>query len=427
MTETKTCNRCNLEKPITDFHKNRAKCKICYYELSKERLNKEPENTYKTCKVCEESKNIKVFMKGRNTCRECHNAKMRQKNKEKSKDNTNIVALDNDKEITCTKCNITKKQTDFYKRRTQCKQCMNEKRRSNYNNLKEEAKDSVEKKKCTKCNKSDVIGNFVVNTNYCKSCYNNIKKEKILKLEQEEKKIKFKVCKDCDVKQPRENFRTGEYVCYNCSKIKLYKWRKENPDKMKEINNKQRSKPEYKVMQNLYKRHHYHSNDIERITRNYRSVLRNFIFKGSKTSRNTVFGCSRHKFLHWIEFNKTSEMTLDNYGTLWNLDHIKPCSSFDLTDKVELKKCFHWSNTVPVLVSENLTKHSKVIDDNSTLLYHNKALLFDRIYEKDLIYKYSGLSDTCKWDDDHRIKTKELLSLYDLDMIKSYITKEITV
>lgn len=39
-----------------------------------------------------------------------------------------------------------------------------------------------------------------------------------------------------------------------------------------------------------------------------------------------------------------------------HIDHIYPCSSFDLTDPEQQKACFHWSNCQPLWVKDNLIK-----------------------------------------------------------------------
>ena len=54
-------------------------------------------------------------------------------------------------------------------------------------------------------------------------------------------------------------------------------------------------------------------------------------------------------------------MTLDNYGQ-WHVDHIKPCSSFNLLDVEEQKKCFHYTNLQPLWARENLSKGNKCIN-----------------------------------------------------------------
>ena len=52
-------------------------------------------------------------------------------------------------------------------------------------------------------------------------------------------------------------------------------------------------------------------------------------------------------------------MTWDNYGE-WHIDHIRPCSSFDLTDAEQQRECFHFSNLQPLWAVENLRKGAKL-------------------------------------------------------------------
>ena len=51
-------------------------------------------------------------------------------------------------------------------------------------------------------------------------------------------------------------------------------------------------------------------------------------------------------------------MTWKNYGE-WHIDHIKPCSKFNLTDEEEQKKCFNYKNLQPLWASENTSKGAK--------------------------------------------------------------------
>ena len=51
-------------------------------------------------------------------------------------------------------------------------------------------------------------------------------------------------------------------------------------------------------------------------------------------------------------------MSWDNYGE-WEIDHIRPCASFDLTDVGEQLKCFHYTNLQPLWMIDNIIKKDK--------------------------------------------------------------------
>jgi hypothetical protein len=54
-------------------------------------------------------------------------------------------------------------------------------------------------------------------------------------------------------------------------------------------------------------------------------------------------------------------MSWDNYGKYgWHIDHIKPCSSFDLSDRKQLLECFNYRNLQPLWALDNLKKGSKL-------------------------------------------------------------------
>ena len=54
-------------------------------------------------------------------------------------------------------------------------------------------------------------------------------------------------------------------------------------------------------------------------------------------------------------------MSFENYGKLWHIDHVIPCSFFKLDNLNEQKKCFHWSNLRPLYAKKNLEKSNKII------------------------------------------------------------------
>lgn len=44
----------------------------------------------------------------------------------------------------------------------------------------------------------------------------------------------------------------------------------------------------------------------------------------------------------------------------WQLDHIRPCADFDLTDPEQQKQCFHWNNWQPLWADDNGIKSDRL-------------------------------------------------------------------
>ncbi len=71
-----------------------------------------------------------------------------------------------------------------------------------------------------------------------------------------------------------------------------------------------------------------------------------------------LLGMPLDEFLIYMESKFTEGMTWDNYGE-WHIDHIKPCSKFDLFLRSEQEECFHYSNLQPLWGWENYEKRAK--------------------------------------------------------------------
>lgn len=79
----------------------------------------------------------------------------------------------------------------------------------------------------------------------------------------------------------------------------------------------------------------------------------------SKTSKTVdMIGCSFSALRRHIESQFIPGMTWEN-RELWNIDHIRPCASFDLRDPEQVKQCFHFSNLQPLWSLDNRKKWSK--------------------------------------------------------------------
>lgn len=54
-------------------------------------------------------------------------------------------------------------------------------------------------------------------------------------------------------------------------------------------------------------------------------------------------------------------MSWDNYGSVWEVDHIRPLSSFDLSNPVALASACHHSNLQPLLSLANRSKSARPV------------------------------------------------------------------
>lgn len=72
-------------------------------------------------------------------------------------------------------------------------------------------------------------------------------------------------------------------------------------------------------------------------------------------------GCSIEDFKNYIETKFVPGMDWENWSRDgWHLDHIRPLSSFDLTDRNQFLKAVHYTNFQPLWAKDNLSKGSKL-------------------------------------------------------------------
>lgn len=128
-------------------------------------------------------------------------------------------------------------------------------------------------------------------------------------------------------------------------------WRKDNPDKIKTSTKKSYQKtcdnPQHKINRN--------------IGRGMNHTLR----EGKKKGRHweLLVPYTLSQLTNHLEKLFTPEMSWDNYGSYWHIDHIFPKSKFNFIcpDDEEFKKCWDLSNLQPLEKVANLKKHNKII------------------------------------------------------------------
>ena len=203
-------------------------------------------------------------------------------------------------------------------------------------------------KKCSKCGIIKLKSNFHKDKNrkdglqaYCLSCrmhYYNENRDQII----EYKKKYYLDNRD----QIIENRKI--YIKQNRDKIKFYKKNRRDLDFY------------FKIACNLR----------SRTSSAFKSQL---VRKTNKTY--DLLGCSHSFFKNWIVYQLYGNMSLKNYGSIWQIDHCISIASFNLLDESGMKKCFNWINLRPMYCSENISKGDK-IDYHLYLLQEAKAKYF---------------------------------------------------
>jgi hypothetical protein len=94
-----------------------------------------------------------------------------------------------------------------------------------------------------------------------------------------------------------------------------------------------------------------------RLIRNLRKRLHEFLRQKLGSALN-IFSTTPQGLRDHIQSQFTEGMRWENYGA-WHIDHIRPLSSFDLSDRAEVITASHWSNLRPLWAAENLRKHAK--------------------------------------------------------------------
>ena len=147
------------------------------------------------------------------------------------------------------------------------------------------------------------------------------------------------------------------------NKVKSANYRQNNIEKVRESAKKWAKENRHK--QREYTNYRY-KNDIKY---NLNIKLRRRLFmslKRAKASKKNytikLLGCDLLFFKSYIESKFTDNMSWENIlnGKI-HIDHIIPCSSFNLEKKEEQEKCFNYSNLQPLWALDNLIKSNKIL------------------------------------------------------------------
>jgi len=251
---------------------------------------------------------------------------------------------------------------------------------------------------CTKCHRTKELAK---GKRWCKDCKNAYERDRVSKQTEEkqeelrnnerkryhEKKKQIeevivdnsqtKICTVCNENKTLDNFHVAKCkgnirsMCKSCSSLKRKEYYRKNKDKV----NKQVTKYQVEKM----KKDPIFKLKVRLRTRVYQA-LKN---QGKQKNKRTLqyIDCTPQFFQEWIQFQLYDGMTLENYGKYWHVDHVIPCSKFDLSKPEKVNQCFNWKNLRPYLASKNLAKND-TINHFDTVLQELKVNYFVGIKNK---------------------------------------------
>ena len=152
-----------------------------------------------------------------------------------------------------------------------------------------------------------------------------------------------RTCKKCNYEKRKQN---PNYL--SNMRAATLKWRRDNPEKCKQSQKRNDARPQRKIKLRLIRR------------------IKDYLCCKTESFKELI-GCSAIELKQYLEKQFTPQMSWDNYGSYWHIDHKIPCAAFDLFNKDERLKCFHYTNLQPLEAKINLSKQDKI--DNKLARY----------------------------------------------------------
>jgi hypothetical protein len=360
----KICNCCKTFLPFEDFVKSKSKkdhywyyCKTCVREKTRsyladpeyrERARKKAEikrralgkkpvyrpvtldingtPVSKICSKCKEDRPIKEFLFKKHLvqpkCKTCRCQPPREKRPKPFKIPIKLKGY-----FKCKKCQILFKN-ELKQRNYLCLDCRT---------IIDQEKDKIRQKYIPKKSRKDRPLPQNPHNKVCSKCHGEFGKSNFHKHKNTPDHLSPS-CKNC-ARQKYELSR--DKILLNIKEYYL-----KFPEKRRETQRIQSKKPE------------------KRIARNTRNRIKDAIKRKNLNYNGKILKatCCNSTFLkQYLESLFQEGMTWDNYGFYgWHIDHIKPLSSFDLSDPVQISLANHWTNLQPLWAKDNLSKSNKI-------------------------------------------------------------------
>ena len=126
---------------------------------------------------------------------------------------------------------------------------------------------------------------------------------------------------------------------------------------------------------NAYERQKRITDSNYKLAHNIRAMTRQAFKSQNVMKINDLIGCSNSHLRKWIIYQLYGDMTEENYGIIWCLDH---CIPLKKTNENDLYKYTNWINLRPMYIKDNISKGSK-IDNRLYLMQEIKAKYFVKL------------------------------------------------
>ncbi len=231
----------------------------------------------------------------------------------------------------------------------------------------------VEEKKCTRCKKIKSFSEFYKSKRskdgmypHCKSCskilsreYYEKNRQTIIDKQKVYQKENFSILSE---KQKKRRIENHDYII---QKEKEYRKDKKEYRAKKSREYYHKNKDKIRERRNKYEKERIKTDPNFKLRKALRRRISNALKKRKtfkKGSSVSLIGCSIPEARAYLEKQFKPGMRWDNHGE-WEIDHKRPCASFDLTDIKQQKKCFHYTNMQPLWSHENKLKGDKIINE----------------------------------------------------------------
>jgi hypothetical protein len=287
----------------------------------------------------------------------------------------------------CRTCKEEKPLNDFHFRNDQkiyrpdCKECVRHKERT-----RKVEHSGITSKVCPICNEEKSLSEFHKRSgrpcgvqSKCKECNSKYKKERywdnrdveLAKMTKSRLKPENVLQRKGYYEKNKEEYK-ARYLKYMADEEKKERKKRvgqeyvqKNKEKVSARARAYKQRPEVKKRDSIKHKFRKENDIVYNIKRRLRFRLRGIVKKLAddnikKDSAIDMLGCTMQEFKEYFESKFTEGMSWDKLHLI-HIDHIMPCTAFDLTKEEEQKKCFHYSNLQPLWWKDNLSKGNKII------------------------------------------------------------------